>query len=42
MMMDAINEKALDEIGDVILEEGDDGPEILEDYLEDVRGIVEA
>lgn len=42
MMMDAINEKALDEIGDVILEEGDNGPEILEDYLEDVRGIVEA
>lgn len=42
MMMDALNEKALDEIGDVILEEGETGPEILEDYLEDVRRIVEA
>ena len=42
MMIDAVNEKALDELGDVILEEGADGPEILEDYIEDVRGIMAA
>lgn len=40
MMIDAVNEKALDELGDIILEEGADGPEILEDYIEDVRGIM--
>lgn len=42
MMIDAVNEKTLDELGDVILEEGADGPEILEDYIEDVRGIMAA
>lgn len=42
MMIDAVNEKALDKLGDVILEEGADGPEILEDYIEDVRGIMAA
>lgn len=42
MMIDAVNEKALDELGDIILEEGADGPELLEDYIEDVRGIVAA
>lgn len=42
MMIDAVNGKALDELGDVILEEGTDGPEILEDYIEDVRGIMAA
>ena len=42
MMIDAVNEKALDEIGDIIIEEGPDGPELLEDYVEDVRGFVQA
>lgn len=42
MMMDAINEKLFDELGDVALEEGDDGPRVVEDYEEDVRGIVQA
>lgn len=42
MMMDAINEKALDEFGDIALEEGAEGPLILQDYVEDVRGILEA
>lgn len=42
MMIDAVNEKALDELGDIVVEEGADGPELLEDYIEDVRGIVAA
>lgn len=42
MMIDAVNEKALDELGDIAIEEGADGPELLEDYIEDVRGIVAA
>ena len=32
----------LDELGDIVVEEGADGPELLEDYIEDVRGIVAA
>lgn len=41
MMIDVINEKALDKLGDIIVEEGATGPELLEDYVEDVRSIVE-
>ena len=42
MLVDAVNEKLFDELGDVALEITDAGPAIIEDYLEDVRGIVSA
>lgn len=42
LLMDAINEKLFDELGDVALVEGDAGPQLLEDYREDVRRIIAA
>lgn len=42
MMIDAVNEKALDELGDIAIEESGDGPAVLEDYIEDVRGMLSA
>ena len=42
MLVDAINEKLFDLLGDVAVEFGDDGPAIIEEYLDEVRGIVSA
>lgn len=40
MLVDAINEKLFELLGDTALEFGQEGPVIIEDYLDDVRGIV--
>lgn len=37
ILEDSINEKMLDEIGDYVIEEGDGGPSLVEDYASDVR-----
>ena len=37
VMMDGINNKAMDWIGDVVLEDDGDGPKVIEDYSEDVE-----
>ena len=36
MLVDAINEAFLDLVGDTVIEFGPEGPELIEDYLEDV------
>ena len=38
MLVDSINEKLFDLLGDTALEFGADGPVIIEDYQQDVRG----
>lgn len=38
MLVDAINEKLFDLLGDTAIEFGPDGPGIIEDYQQDVRG----
>lgn len=42
MMMDVINEKALDILGDIVLEDIGEGPQIIEDYRDDMKGFVGA
>ncbi len=37
-MVDALNEKLYDELGDIAVEDGEDGPQVIEDYVEDVKG----
>ena len=39
--MDEINEKAYDEIGDSIVEEDEDSWHLVEDYVEDVRELLD-
>ena len=38
--MDAINEALYDALGDTAIEFGADGPRIIEDYEDDVRGLI--
>ena len=38
MLVDSINEKLFDLLGDTALEFSEDGPQVIEDYLQDVRG----
>ena len=40
ILADAVNEKLLDEIGDTVLEETDGGYAVIEDYLDDVKGLL--
>ena len=40
VLVDSINEKFYDEIGDSVLEEGDSGPEIIPDYREELEEII--
>lgn len=40
MMVDAVNEALFDVLGDTALEYGADGPQLIEDYRQDVEGIV--
>ena len=40
VLVDSINEKFYDEIGDSVLEEGDSGPEIIADYREELEEII--
>lgn len=40
MVVDSINEKLFDEIGDTVFEFGDNGPSPVEDYVDNVRGIL--
>lgn len=42
MLVDAVNERLFDELGDTAVEFAGDGPAIIEDYVDDVRGIVGA
>ena len=42
LVVDAINEKLFDLIGDAVIEYEDDEPAIIEDYADDVREIVGA
>ena len=39
LMVDAVNEKLYDMLGDIAVEDADEGPTIIEDYAEDVKGI---
>jgi hypothetical protein len=41
MLVDSANEKLFDLEGDTVLEFGDDGPHVIEDYEEDLRGTLE-
>lgn len=40
MLVDAINEALFDLVGDTVIEYGPDGPELIEDYREDVEGFL--
>ena len=40
MMVDAINDALFDLLGDTALEFGADGPVIIEDYIDDLRGVL--
>lgn len=42
LLIDSINEKLLDEVGDVVIDAGQDEPCIIEDYLDDVRATLGA
>ncbi len=39
IIADSINEKLFDKIGDSVIEETDDGLALIEDYIEDLRGL---
>lgn len=41
MMVDAVNEALFDTIGDTVIEYAADGPALIEDYREDVEGILQ-
>ena len=38
-MVDAVNEKLYDMLGDIAVEDAGEGPTLIEDYAEDVKGI---
>ena len=38
--MDAINEALFDMVGDTVLEFGADGPALIDDYRDDVEGML--
>ena len=40
MLVDAINEKLFDVVGDTVIEFGPDGPHIIDDYIDDVKGVI--
>ena len=40
ILVDSINEKLYEEIGDTVIEFNDDVPQIIEDYQEDVRNLI--
>lgn len=40
MLVDAVNETLFDLVGDTVIEYGPDGPELIEDYREDVEGFL--
>ena len=40
-MVEAINERALEEFGDVVIESTENGYAVIEDYLEEVAGWTE-
>lgn len=40
LLVDAINEALFDQMGDTVLEYGDAGPELIEDYLDDVKELL--
>lgn len=40
MLVDTINEALFDLVGDTVIEYGPDGPELIEDYREDVEGFL--
>lgn len=41
MLVDAVNEALFDLVGDTVLEFGAQGPQVIEDYEEDVRGFID-
>ena len=41
VLCDGINEKMLDEIGDTVIEYDGDQPELIEDYAEDLRNLLQ-
>lgn len=41
MLVDAVNEALFELIGDTVIEFGGQGPQVIEDYVEDVRGIID-
>ena len=40
LMVDAVNEKLYDLLGDIAVEETDEGFALIEDYEDDVRGML--
>lgn len=40
VIVDAINEKLFDAVGDAVIEYGDAGPQLIEDYKDDVRELI--
>ena len=40
MLVDGINEKLFDLVGDTVIEFGAAGPQVIEDYEDDVRGVL--
>lgn len=40
VLVDSINEKLFDEVGDAVIEYGDAGPQLIEDYEDDVRELI--
>ena len=42
MLVDAINEKLFDLVGDTVIEFGPEGPRLIEDYADDIREVISA
>ena len=40
MLVDGINEKLFDLVGDTVIEFGAAGPQVIEEYEDDVRGVL--
>ena len=40
LIVDAINEKLFDAVGDTVIEFGDAGPRLIDDYLDDLKGLM--
>ena len=40
VMMDSVNEHLMDEFQDTVLTDNGNGPEVIEDYLEEMKGMI--
>ena len=41
LLIDSINEKLFDEFGDVVIDAGSEPPAAYDDYMDDLRGVID-